>query len=77
MHTDCRHIRARIHRRHGQAIAEIEMCAVRLIRKHLHPMRVRQLRNRAQIGADTVVGRIVDKDRLCVGMTCNRRRNIL
>ena len=77
MHTDRRHIRPRIHCRHGQAVAEIEMRPVRFIDEHLHPMRMGKLRNRTEIGADTIIGRIVDKYRLCIGMARNRSGDIL
>ena len=53
------------------------MRTVCLVHKYLHAVRVRQIRNRAEIGADAVIGWIVDKDRLGVRMSLNRCGDIL
>ena len=77
MHTDCRHVCARIHRRNGQTVTEIQMCSVCLVHKHFHAMHVCEFCNRTKIGADSIIRRIVDKDRLCIRMTRNCCGDIL
>ena len=77
VHTDCRHICTRIHRGDRKAVTEVQMCAVRFIHEHLHAVGMCELRNRAKVGADSIIRRIVDKDRLCIRMTRNCCGDIL
>ena len=55
---------------------EIEVRAVRLVRQHEHPRRVRKLHDLDEVGADAVVGGVVDENRLSIGMLRNRLLNV-
>ena len=77
MHAYRRHIRPCIHRRHGQAVTEIQMCSVCLVYENLHTVFMRQLCNCTKIGANSIIGRIIDKYRLGIRMAVNRCGNIL
>ena len=52
------------------------MGAVRLVDEHQHAVGVRQPDDRAQVGADAVVGRVVDQHRLGVGIGLDRRLQV-
>ena len=77
VYADCRHIRTGSHSVEGQILPEVKMGAVGLVHQHLHAVLVGQLHNLPQIGADAVIGGIVDQDRLGVRMLGNGTAHIL
>ena len=56
---------------------EVEVRAVRFVRKDAHPRRVRDLHDLAEVGADAVVRRVVDEDRLRARMLRDRLLDVL
>ena len=67
MHGDGRHIRARGHGGDGQALAEIEVRAVRLVCDDEHIVLVRELYDGAQVRTDPVIGGVVHENGLRFG----------
>ena len=77
MHTYCGKIRTCLHSRKRHIITEVEMCSVRLVRKKIHSVCVCKIGYLLNIRAYSVIGRIIYKYRLCVGVFEYRLFNIL
>ena len=72
VHGCRRHIRTCRHRGDRQVVPKIKVRAVRLIREAQHPVLMCNPDDGAQVGADAVVGRIVDQNRFGIRMQRNR-----
>ena len=66
VHGHRRQIRPRRHGGEGQVLVEIKVGAVGLVGQTEHPAAVGQVHNALEVGADAVVGGIVDQNGLGV-----------
>ena len=66
MHTDRRQVHTCRHSRKGQIISEIKMCAVCLVGKKKHIMFFGNFGNSFNIGTNSVISGIIDKNGFCV-----------
>ena len=66
VHTDGGHVRARLHGGDRQRLGKRKVRAVRLVGKSEHSVLVRQARDGADIGANAVIRRVIDENRLRV-----------
>ena len=76
VHRDRGHIRAGSHAAEGQPGSKIQVGAVRLVHQGQHMVFVRQLDQAAQVGADAVIGGVIDKDRHRVGVCLDGRADV-
>ena len=68
MHTYCRHIGTCVHTCKRHSVGKIEMCAVCLVGKQIHSVFVGKVGNTLYIRAYAVIGGIIHKYRLGVGI---------
>ena len=72
MHGNRRHIGSGCHCRNRQIVTKVKVCAVSLIHQRQHSGFMDNFHDLPEIGGDPVIGRIVDKNRLCLGMLPDR-----